>query len=159
MTFLFVDPGPVQSGWARFEVKNGVMIDIRYGIDPNNSVCEKVDAVVAVGDGCVGYERLTARGNSWGDELIDSVRMTGRIDQICYQRFRVPERPSRGEVCVHHCGFATTKGHIWACMEERFGKAGTKKAPGRLFGIKDHARDAFEGAVYLADKHYGTPVE
>lgn len=154
---FFVDPGSWQSGWAEIHVDELLRLHVvQTGISPNNDVCDRFRLAMDAPALWAGYEGLTAYGNTWGADLIDAVRMTGRLDQIAYDTGMVLLNPTRPSICRFLAGGPVNgKGHMWAIMVERFGAPGTKKKPGRLFGIKDHARDAFEGCVFVADKLVG----
>lgn len=144
MIVAFIDPGPTQSGFCVVEGKE--ISVLQAGVVENYALLtilavEKYDVL--------GIEMPVCYGGMGGGDIYHTCRWVGRFEQCSSAHVSLVSRP---DVLGHVAGKRNAKkGMAWECMKERFGEPGTKSAPGKLYGIKDHARDAFEGAVYIMD--------
>lgn len=141
---MFVDPGPLQSGVAIIGIDN--FEPIHTTIMSNDQLLAFEHPLRCV----VGIEMPVCYGGKIGASTLHTCRVVGQLQQSL--------RPlpvilmSRPEVLRQATGQPSAKkGAAWEVMVERFGEPGTKRNPGLLYGISSHARDAYEGAVALAD--------
>jgi hypothetical protein len=136
------------------------------GIDPGNKetamcvfdgtrivYCEKIDnkqffqyldheiAQAIVRTECVHrpaifIEDIQAMGMAVGQEVFDTAKMIGRIQQTLENGNREYNMVKRTEIKLHHCGTTRAKDtNIRQALIDRFGDKGTKKEPGFFFGI------------------------
>jgi hypothetical protein len=137
---LAIDPGPAESGWMVLE--DGIPIPALFGKEPNADLRQwmlnwlgpdghRVDAVV--------IEEVHSYGMPVGREVFDTVRWTGRFEEVA-ARLRIPvEWLGRKDVVVCLCGSAKAKDpNVRRALLDRFGgdgAKGTKARPGPLHGV------------------------
>ena len=65
--------------------------------------------------------------------------MIGRIVEIAFARQRQCRLVYRSEVKMHLCHTAKAKdGNIRQALIDKYGEPGTKKKPGKLYGVASH---------------------
>jgi len=148
---LAIDPGPTQSAWCYWEGEN---LPLRFGLAPNEDVLlmlrlapqtDTPDRWVLV------IEQMCSYGMRVGREVFDTVYWSGRFHQAWGGEVRLIPRLA---VKLHICHDSRAKdANIRRALLDRFGPAGTKKAPGFLYGVK---RDVWS-ALALAVTAYETP--
>jgi hypothetical protein len=97
---------------------------------------------------------IASYGMPVGAEVFDTCLWIGRFMQKWSQHARctLPSLVFRKDVKMHLCGVTKAKdANIRQALIDKFGAPGTKKAPGRLYGIKSHAWPALAVAVTAAE--------
>lgn len=97
-------------------------------------------------------EKVACYGMPVGEEVFETVFWSGRFAQA-YGAERTHQMP-RIEVKSHLCHNSRAKdANIRQALIDRFGKPGTKKHPGTLYGITGDLWAALAVAVTWWDKH------
>lgn len=146
MRILAIDPGPEQSAAVAFD---GQQIAYHF-IMPNEEMLRLVST--ASDKQMVAVEMVASYGMPVGKEVFMTAVWIGRFVQVCAQR-GVPWRfVYRQEVKMSVCHDSRAKdSNIRAALIDRFGKPGTKKAPGITCGIKADEWQALAVAVTAFD--------
>ena len=145
MTIFAIDPGPTNSGvvhwhhleqqviWADAAVENHFLLDLlrmRGGIDL--IACECIEALYA----------------HVGKETVRTIRFCGRIEEAAYTRNIRFVGMSPQEVKKLVCGTSSAKDPaVRQALIDRLGPPGTKKTPGRTYGVSSHAWRALAVAI------------
>jgi len=144
MTFA-IDPGPKTSGvifyvaatgkaWgAQADMPNEELLGmLRTDINASAIACESIEAMYA----------------HVGKETVQTIRFIGRIQEACYNRNRPLTLMSPQEVKKAVCGTASAKDPaVRQALIDRLGPPGTKKNPGKTYGVSKHAWRALAVAV------------
>lgn len=99
-------------------------------------------------------ERVEGFGMPVGSEVFETVRWEGEYRCYCRRLGIEFQQVPRRTIKLHHCHSArATDANIRQALVDRFGKRGTKKNPGRTYGItgKD-IWSAFAIAIYWRDR-------
>jgi len=153
---LAVDPGEYSSpdghGFAVLRGNPGKMHLSKHGCGSLGDIMRVKRELAALGlNTSIVVEQLTAFGPS-SPALFNTAESIGAY-RLAWGAFLEVKRP---EVKAHWLGRGSgNDSEIWGAMQERFGQAGKKSAPGILFGLKGHARAAFALAVLAADQMEG----
>ena len=144
MRVFAIDPGPVQSGYVIWDGRE----ILGMGIEDNDDLLSLIDghhpADVLV------VEEVCCYGMTVGKPVFETVFWTGRFCQAWSGRF---DRLPRMDVKMHLCHDSRAKPkNISQALRDRFGEKGTKKAPGLLYGVKDHIWAALALGVTFWDK-------
>jgi hypothetical protein len=143
-----IDPGPTESAlvcWDGAAVTSAVY-------QPNEFVLGRLKDAAGVYP--LAIEKIASFGMPVGAEVFETVYWTGRFIQA-YGAEHV-ERITRIEVKMHLCHNTRAKdGNIRQALIDRFGKPGTKKNPGPLYGISGDLWSALAVAVTQHDRMSG----
>jgi hypothetical protein len=102
---------------------------------------------------CV-IEKVASFGMPVGEEVFETVFWSGRFSEA-YGAERV-HRVTRMQVKMHLCHSSRAKdANISQALKDRFGKPGTKKTPGVLYGVKHDLWAALALAVTWWDQQEG----
>lgn len=153
MKIFAIDPGPTESAWLIYDTESGpqsfrkenneeVLRIIRYHIrrimepeTPSHLVIEKVASF----------------GMPVGAEVFETVFWSGRFAEAWGGRC---ERLTRIQIKNHLCHTSRAKdSNIRQALIDRFGPPGTKKTPGKTYGISKDLWSALAVAVTYADLH------
>lgn len=142
---LAIDPGTTQSGWCTFV--NG-KVD-QSGVWENSGLLKHVKSPYQDAT-TLAIEMVASYGMPVGREVFETVRWIGRFQQA----WREPESVLliyRRDVKLYLCGSMKAKdANVRQALIDKLGPAGTKKAPGPLYGVKSHAWAAVAVAVTAA---------
>lgn len=139
---LALDPGTTQTAWCFYDRDTTLA-----GIDANDYVVELVKRSSA---DLLAIEMVASYGMPVGAEIFKTVFWSGRFAQASSMKW---ELVYRKDVKMHLCGTMRAKdGNIRQALIDRFGKPGTKKAPGRLYGFHDDMWAALGVAVTAFDR-------
>lgn len=151
MTILALDPGPAETGFARY---NGSKV-LESGVLNNAQVLLQLRQDWS---GCaseVAIEMIASYGMPVGREVFETCVWIGRFTEA----WRSPDAVRlvyRKDVKLHLCGTTRAKDpNVWQALVDRFGgeaAVGRKAAPGPLYGVKSHARAALAVAVTAWEK-------
>ena len=148
---LAIDPGPVKSAWVLYNSDSQEPI-VHMGIEENNSLIRKffeddfdqgfVDEVV--------IEMVASYGMAVGASVFETCVTIGRFAQLFH---RLPvSMMYRKDVKMHLCQSMRAKdANIRQALLDRLGPQGTKKAPGKTFGVSKDIWSALAVAVTFAD--------
>lgn len=145
MNILAVDPGTEKSAWVILHNENIV----RMGIDENSHVLKILSETIV---DTVVIEMIASYGMAVGKEVFETCVWIGRFIQACDGNSPV-ERIFRHEIKMYLCGNTRAKdSNIRQALLDRYGPPGTKKAPGKLYGIKKDMWAALAVAVTFQDR-------
>jgi hypothetical protein len=149
VNILAIDPGPESSAWVCYNPTEQFL----YGknIQPNMDVLR----MLAEWDheftepAHLVIEQVASFGMPVGAEVFETVFWSGRFAQAFGGSF---SRVKRHEVKMHLCQNMRAKdGNIRQALLDKFGPAGTKKAPGKLYGVRKDLWSALAVAVTFAE--------
>lgn len=149
MKIFAIDPGSKESGYVVWNADEQKPEEFRH--DHNLTVLSLVRLLP--GDVYVAIEQIRGYGIVAGDDIFDTCQWSGRFEEAHKIKggsvFMVP----RKDVKRHLCGNTTTNDkYIRQALVDKFGDPGTKKAPGKLYGISGHLWAALAVAVTCAEK-------
>jgi hypothetical protein len=149
MNILSIDPGDVESAYV---VWNGEII-IDKGIVPSDRILTpgglRVDLVT--------IEMLACQGQKVGATVFDTLVWVGRYIERCHSQNLKVRLVYRYQV-KSYFGVKNDAGVIKA-LTERLGGKGTKKTPGRLYGVHEDEWQALALAVMSFDKFGNSNLE
>ncbi len=150
---LGLDPGPEQSALVLWD---GVKIaNAWYAL--NDEIAQRIQwSPYSDFDGRspLVIEKVASFGMPVGAEVFETVFWSGRFAE----RYGIEHvhRITRGEVKMHLCHSMRAKdSNIRTALIDRFGKPGTKKNPGLLYGISGDLWSALAVAVTWFDQNCG----
>lgn len=160
MRILALDPGTHEVGWCMFEFDPRMPLlsaQVRTDIIDNETALRYLGDTDIAAD-LLAIEMIASYGMPVGAEVFETVRWIGRFEQRWRDTHQSEERNAvvrmvyRREVKSHLCGSSKAKdANIRQRLLDIFGPAGTKKAPGVLYGVKSHAWAALAVAVTAAE--------
>jgi hypothetical protein len=164
MRILAIDPGTHESGWCLFDydehdVRPSTSArSIRTDVMDNKTVLRYLADSDISSNTILAIEMVASYGMPVGAEVFETVRWIGRFEQRYRDTYdtmasnAVVRMVYRREVKSHLCGSSKAKdANIRQRLLDIFGPAGTKKAPGLLYGVKSHAWAALAVAVTAAE--------
>jgi hypothetical protein len=145
MKILAIDPGPDQSG---FVVWDGTIV--HADTVPNETMRVLLRENLFGGHGLVAIEMIASYVMAVGAEVFDTCVWIGRFIERAKP---VPVRlVFRKDIKIHLCGTHKAKdGNIRQALIDKHGPTGTKKAPGKLYGISGHLWAALAVADFVND--------
>ncbi len=152
---IAIDPGPELSALVMWD---GTWIAF-HTHKPNEEIIARLALFRKSnsGTGCV-IEQVASFGMPVGAEVFETVYWSGRFAEA-YGAERVHRIP-RMQVKMHLCHSSRAKdGNIRQALIDRFGKPGTKSAPGVLYGIKNDLWAALALAVTWWDQYANSCVK
>jgi len=152
MKILAIDPGTEQSARLIWDTESWNIYNA--AIESNESVLKYLQRVSV--DVCV-IEWIESYGMPVGAQVFDTCRWIGRFQQayadptILYPRRKVK---------LALCNSARAKdSNVSRALKDKLGEPGTKKNPGRTYGIKTHLWAALGLAVGYWESEVATPDE
>ncbi len=134
---LAIDPGTEQSACVLMDKDLNI---IHHNIVDNYNMLTKIDVCQ---NSRVICEEIESFGMPVGKEMFRTVRWIGRFEQLCHANSIPFELVSRKTIKAYWCGSTrATEANVWQAMVDLWGSPGTKKEPGKLYGIKSHERSA-----------------
>lgn len=150
---LAIDPGPEESAlvlWAGERVLRAMYL-------PNGAIFAELkhrasfDIDAGVSPCPLAIEKIASFGMPVGADVFETCVWTGRFMEA-YGAEHV-ERITRIDVKMHLCHNSRAKdANIRQALIDRFGKPGTKKQPGPLYGISGDLWSALAVAVTASDR-------
>lgn len=141
MTVLAIDPGPVESAflvWGEDSLDASVL--------PNDVVLDRLVRGFRPWEK-VAIEMVACYGMPVGKEVFETCLWIGRFIQRSIEPTTLVYRK---DVKIHLCGSMRAKdGNIRQALIDKYGPPGTKKAPGRTYGISGHLWSALAIADYV----------
>ena len=143
---LAIDPGPERSAflqWSEGEI-------IAYGIEDNLAVLNMVRGISVSDEVYLAIEGISSYGMPVGKETFETCYYVGK----CCEAFGGPSTiVLRRDIKLHFCQNSRAKdANIRQALIDRFGVPGTKKRPGKLYGITKDIWSALAISVYFNDK-------
>jgi len=141
-TILAIDPGTTKSGiivW-RDKVIEAAEID-------NQDLIQRMRVWDFPMVDVVGIEMIASYGMAVGKEVFETCLWIGRFDEASSYPTQLVYRQ---HVKIHLCGSARAKdANIRQALLDKHGPTGTKKAPGKLYGVSGHIWAALAIADYI----------
>lgn len=145
MNILAIDPGTRDSAFVGFDTETERVLE--HGFVENSSL---LAGILTSTHGSLVIESIQGFGMTAGQELFDTCFWSGRFCQAFNGEFI---RIGRRDIKLHLCGVVSAKDKdVREALVYRFGNPGTKKNPGKLYGISGHCWSALAVAVYQSDK-------
>jgi hypothetical protein len=133
MRILAIDPGPIQSAFVEWDtekeeiVKKGIMVNDNLGVylqNPNPSIRRVLCEMVA----CYGMPV--------GKEIFETVLWIGRFIELAAYGGQGVTLVYRKDIKMHFCNSNRAKdSNVRQALIDRLGKPGTKKQPGKTYGV------------------------
>lgn len=144
MQIISIDPGPKQSAWLHY--RDGAIGT--FGLIPNEDVLQ----ILRSGSNAdhLACEMIQSYGMAVGKEVFETCLWIGRFIEAWGRPYTLIYRK---DVKMHLCGSTRAKdGNIRQALIDRFGAAGTKKAPGATYGISKDVWAALAVAATFSDQ-------
>jgi hypothetical protein len=150
MIHLGIDPGPVESAFVWWDAVAERVIRLE------SIPVFKLDSItigpLLKGVDCVSIEWIECFGMAVGQETFRTVAGIGWFASLLYDRTWSLRLVPRRAVKMHLCNSMRAKdANVRQALIDRFGPVGTKKQPGKLYGVATHYWAALGVAVYSAD--------
>jgi len=149
MIILAIDPGTNESGYI---IWDSTQKEIRQlGIISNSVMLDEI--IMSTFDVCA-IEYIQAMGMNVGQTVFDTCLWAGRFWQLAgdSKTVWIPRRSVKLWLCQSP---RAKDSNIRQALIDRFGKPGTKKNPGKLYGVKKHIWSALAIAVTYAEEKEG----
>lgn len=143
---LAIDPGTRESALMIWDASKQAVVSAR--IQDNEALLAYL--IKAPKDsGTLTIEMVACYGMPVGCEVFETCVWIGRFIQAWQGEHYFVYRQ---EVKMHFCHTNRAKDpHIRQALIDRFGPAGTKKNPGKLYGVVSHLWSALAVAVFYSD--------
>ncbi len=145
-----IDPGSEQSAFVIWDHKNNSLLD--KGIVPNAELLKRIEILGKdeVATYLMPVEMIACYGMAVGKSVFETLLWIGKFLHA-YQD-KNPVLVYRKDVKIHHCNSMKAKdSNIRQVLIDRFGEVGTKKNPGKLYGISKDMWSALAIATYYGD--------
>lgn len=146
MNIVAIDPGPERSAilkWNGDRVVNPMIL--------NNGEIRDCVASMAVPE-MLAVEMIACYGMPVGAETFNTCLFIGQLKEIWLQKLKPFQLVYRREVKMHFCGTMKAKDpNIRQALIDKFGPVGTRKSPGKLYGVSSHLWAALAVAVYVQE--------
>lgn len=143
-----LDPGTTHTALVLWDGESA-----RYFYEDNNSILDRLDKMPV--DLEIACEMIASYGMAVGATTFETCLWIGRYIQTRHfgeaaGRFHLVYRK---DIKMHLCGSMRAKdANVRQALIDRFGGVGTKKNPGKLYGIASHGWSALAVAVYHRDQ-------
>lgn len=158
MNIVGIDPGPTQSA--------AVVMCTALARPIVDMVQEPNDKFLAImreyreklTPDVVAIEDVTYYGKTVGKDVFDMLKIIGRLQEVFNGTSRLVPFP---DIAVHFCGQRNgiKTSNINQVLIARLGGKGTKKAPGILYGIREHQWSALAVAQFWIENNSTNPKE
>lgn len=143
---LAIDPGTDQSAVLFF---SGGHVSLPR-IMPNSELRDWLVENNWAGDNgtVMAVEGIASYGMAVGKEVFETCMFIGRLQELWISRVRPFRLVYRKDVKMHLCGTMKAKDpNVRQRLIDIYGKPGTRKSPGPLFGVSSHLWSALAVAV------------
>jgi len=128
------------------------------GKDPNTEclklfrrIVDQLDVALDV----VGIEMFAGYGRSVGKSTFEACKWVGRFEQMFEGEIPTDMIYRKGDVCPWICRDHMAKDKdVRAALIKRYGPPGTKKAQGKLYGVKADIWSALAIAITCVEKYH-----
>jgi hypothetical protein len=150
MIYLGIDPGPVESAFVWWDAEAEKVIGLQ------SIPVFKLDSFdigpLLKGVDHVSIEWIECFGMAVGQETFRTVAGIGWFASLMVDNHGPLRLVPRRAVKMHLCNSMRAKdANVRQSLIDRFGPVGTKKQPGKLYGVATHYWAALGVAVYSAD--------
>ena len=147
LVVMAIDPGTTQSAFCVLETDDYTILD-KGKIDN-----DKLIGIVKTGYfDMLAIECMQSFGMGVGQTVFETAYYIGRLMQIADELGSKTKMVYRSEVKMHHCHTMKAKDtNIRQALVDRFGEPGTKKNPGKTYGISKDIWSALGIAVFVVD--------
>lgn len=146
MTTIAIDPGTDKSGVV---IWNGEVLESFEA--SNDALLDRIRQHHMGGASVMAIEMIASYGMPVGKEVFETCLWIGRFMEASNISVRLVYRK---DVKIHLCGTVKAKdGNIRQALIDKHGPVGTKKQPGKLYGISGH----LWAALAVADYATSTP--
>ncbi len=139
-----IDPGTTGSAFVFWDTEEEKLLE--YGIAKNEELIDNIDYTnvdVAV------IEMVASYGMAVGQSVFETVYWIGRYAKELESNNIDVVRVYRKQVCMTLCNSTRAKdSNIRQALIDRYGKQGTKKEPGVLYGISKDVWQALAIAIH-----------
>ena len=143
---LAIDPGTLISGYVLVEITPEFKI-LEHEIVSNDIIFHKINDIEKTNVRVI-IEAISSMGQRIGESTISTIFFTGRIYELCVQSEIKVSLIERKTVKKTLCPKVRAKDKdIRAKLISLFGEPGTKKNPGKLYGIKTHEWQALGACI------------
>lgn len=150
MKIFAIDPGTIKSALVFWDSEKEIILN--KGIMYNNEILfffsgpNYKDGLTIETELII--EKMQSFGMPVGETVLDTCIWIGRF----FEAWGDAHLVTRKDVCLHHCKSRKAKDKdIRAALIKRFGKPGTKKNPGKLYGVSKDIWSALAIAVFWGD--------
>jgi len=151
---LALDPGSEKTAYVHFSPVDEKILE--FGIVPNEGL---VALVPTFERSILVQEMIASYGMAVGATVFETCVWIGKFEHAAQMKGMKVERLFRREVKHILCGNSHAKDpNVRQCLIDRFGLPGTKKAPGKLYGISKDMWSALAVAVTYAIKEQMGPL-
>jgi hypothetical protein len=156
---LGIDPGHIQTAWIRWHIPDNEPMD--FGITENEKFLSEDLPIIqdrTVKDITIcAIEMIQSFGMPVGKEIFETVFFIGRLwECITTEKYLA----YRKNIKLHFCETLRAKdGNIRQALIDRFGTPGTKKNPGKLYGVSKDIWSALAVAIYWHDNFWKPKVK
>lgn len=156
MKVLAIDPGTSKSAWLLFNSENDA--PLAFGLEENHQLLNRLLAFDFYRVEHVAVEMVASYGMAVGKEVFETCVWIGRFIQAARSNMLSQvDLVYRKDVKLHLCGSMRAKdGNIRRALIDRFGAPGSKKQPGKTYGISKDIWSALAIAATYSDKHKET---
>lgn len=153
MRILGIDPGPKESAFCVWDGKRIIASGKWENENVRNLIVFGVDSLNKHSNAICAVENFQSFGMGVGREVFETCYWIGEFRNECKHTGMVYTPVMRLDVKQHFCHTArATDSNIRFALEDRFGKKGTKKAPGIMYPlVGSDMRSAFAIAVMVYD--------
>lgn len=147
MKVLAIDPGNIESAYVLWD---GTEIIDKAKID-NHDLLSILKTTQA---DCLVIEQVKSYGMAVGDTVFDTCRWYGRFEQqwINAHPNKAHSYVPRKTIVTHHCNDPRAKdSNVRQALVDRLGAPGTKKNPGKTYGVSKDIWSALAIAVWFTD--------
>lgn len=144
-----IDPGPKQSAFLKWDPEHEIITS--FGIIENEKLMEMVRLISPLEQ--IVCEMIQSFGMPVGKEIFQTVLLIGQIKEAALRAGHPLNLVYRKEIKIHFCNSnRATDANIRRVLIDRFGDLGTKKNPGKLYGIKKDIWSALAVGIYFSDQ-------
>ena len=154
MNVFAIDPGNIESAYIVLTENEDI---VEFGKVKNEElrqiILNQPDPVLYL-DTYFAIEHIASYGMPVGKEVFDTCIWIGRFSEIIEHNYATPPTPIyRKDVKMHLCHSMKAKdANIRQALMDRFGSPGTKKKPGKTYGISKDLWAAFGVAITYLDQ-------
>lgn len=153
MHIIGIDPGNVQSAVAIYHKKTDSIP--KTFIDYNANILKWIfEESYKLKPLTFAVEKIASYGMPVGESVFETVWWSGRFHQLIEEEHKktIIYRITRNKIKNHICHSSRAKdSNIRQALIDRFGPPGTKKLPGKTYGIKKDMWAALAVAVTCSD--------
>jgi hypothetical protein len=146
---IAVDPGTVKSGIVAW---NG-SVQLAGVIGNEKLLASMQQWIIELNVELIAVEHLCNQGRPVGQSTFDTAIWAGRFIEKAVQCNRSFQLVKRSQIKRWHCNkvVGVKDCDIRAALIRKYGKVGTKKKPGKTYGVTSHAWQALALATFLTE--------